>query len=87
MPLMYPLVPGLVENLGLNPVTLYTCIFWGGLSTALSPFSTGGAITIASCPDEEVKDALPNKMIVVAVVVPIITMILVFLGIFNIFSV
>ncbi|MDY2625546.1 MAG: SLC13 family permease [Coriobacteriales bacterium] len=87
MPLMYPLVPGLVENLGLNPVTLYTCIFWGGLSTALSPFSTGGAITIASCPDEEVKDALPNKMIVVAVVVPIITMVLVFLGIFNIFSV
>ena len=87
MPLMYPLVPGLTESLGLNPVNLYTCIFWGGLSTALSPFSTGGAITIASCPDEAVKDGLPNPMIVVAIVVPIITMVLTFFGIFNFFHV
>lgn len=86
MPLMYPLVPMLSAELGLNPIMLYTCIFWGGLSTAVSPFSTGGAITIAACPIDEVREGLPNKMIITALVMPAITMILVTLGIFNIFS-
>jgi di/tricarboxylate transporter len=85
MPLMYPLVPGLASSLGLNPVTLYTCIFFGGLSTAVSPFSTGGALTIASCADNEVREALPNKMIVAALITPAITIILATLGLFNIF--
>jgi len=86
MPLMYPLVPGLAETLGLNPIMLYTCIFFGGLSTACSPFSTGGALTIASCADNEVREALPNKMIVAALIAPAITIVLATLGLFNIFS-
>ena len=87
MPLMYPLVPMLSAELGLNPIMLYTCIFWGGLSTAVSPFSTGGAITIAACPIDEVREGLPNKMIITALVIPVITMILATLGIFNIFTI
>jgi len=85
MPLMYPLVPGLAESLGLNPIMLYTCIFFGGLSTACSPFSTGGALTIAACADNEVREALPNKMIVAALICPAITIVLATLGLFNIF--
>lgn len=87
MPLMYPLVPALATGLGLNPVMLYTCIFFGGLSSAASPFSTGGALTIASCADPDVKEALPNKMIVVALVVPVITIIAAEIGLFNLFHV
>lgn len=87
MPLMYPLVPGLAAALSLNPVNLYTCIFFGGLATACSPFSTGGAICIAACPDNQVKDDLSNKMIVAAVIIPIITIIFAEVGLFNIFSV
>lgn len=83
MPLMYPLVPGLVSTLGLSPVVLYSCIFFGGLSTAVSPFSTGGALTIASCADNEVREALPNKMIVAALIAPAITIIWALLGLFG----
>ena len=92
MPLMYPMVPGLVaafaaQGVTLNPVALYTCIFFGGLSTACSPFSTGGALTIASCPDNQVKEELSNKMIVVALIVPCITIVAAEIGLFNFFSI
>ncbi|MBE6015091.1 MAG: hypothetical protein E7241_06970 [Lachnospiraceae bacterium] len=87
MPLMYPLVPGLAASLSLNPVMLYACIFFGGLSTAVSPFSTGGALTIASCSDNEVKEQLTNKMIIVALVCPLITMVIATIGLFGFFSV
>ena len=87
MPLMYPLVPTLAATMGLNPVMLYTCIFFGGLSTACSPFSTGGAITIAACPDNAIKEKLSNTMIVAALVIPLITMIAATIGLFGFFSV
>ena len=87
MPLMYPLVPVLAASLGMNEIALYSCIFFGGLSTAMSPFSTGGALTIASCPDNEVKDSLPNPMIIVSLIIPLITAVLATLGLFNIFHV
>lgn len=86
MPLMYPLIPVLASTMGLNPIMLYTCIFFGGLSTAVSPFSTGGAITIAGDPYEDEKEALPNKMIIVALIVPVLTMIAAECGLFSIFT-
>ncbi len=86
MPLMYPMVPNLVATLGLNPLTLYTCIFFGGLATACSPFSTGGAVCIAANPYEEEKDLLSNKMILIALLVPVLTIIAATLGLFNIFQ-
>ncbi|MCD7867722.1 MAG: hypothetical protein LUG62_05925 [Clostridiales bacterium] len=88
MPLMYPLVPELAATLGLNPVMLFSCIFIGGLSTACSPFSTGGAITIAACADKDVKEnVLPNQMIVVAVIMPLILAVVATFGLFNIFHI
>lgn len=92
MPLMYPMVPTLVaafaaQGVAVNPVALYTCIFFGGLSTACSPFSTGGALCIASCPDNAVKEDLSNKMIVVALVIPAITIVAAELGLFNFFTI
>ncbi len=84
MPLMYPLVPGLVSALGISPVVLYSAIFFGGLSTAVSPFSTGGALTIAACADNEVRESLPNKMIIAALIAPAITIIWATLGLFGI---
>ena len=87
MPLMYPLVPYLAEHMGLNPVTLYTCIFFGGLSTAISPFSTGGALTIASYPDQNGKEGLVNQMIACAFVIPVVTIIAAELGLFSLFHI
>lgn len=85
MPLMYPLVPQLTANMGLDPVVLYTCIFFGGLATAVSPFSTGGALTIAGCPDPKVKEELTTKMIGCALFVPVLVVIAAQLGLFSLF--
>ena len=85
MPLMYPMVPALAAGLSLNPIMLYTCIFFGGLATSCSPFSTGGAVCIAANPYEDQKEMLPNKMIVCALVIPVITIIAATLGLFSIF--
>lgn len=82
-PLLYPMVPHLAENMGLNPVMLFTCIFVGAMASAVSPFSTGGAMTIAGCPYRHIKDQLSNWMIVVAVVIPIACAILASLGVFG----
>lgn len=86
MPLMYPMVPALAASLSLNPITLYTCIFFGGLATACSPFSTGGAVCIAANPYEDQKELLSNKMIVAALVCPVITIIAAELGLFSLFQ-
>lgn len=85
MSLMYPMVPALAASLSLNPIALYTCIFFGGLATACSPFSTGGAVCIAANPYEDQKELLSNKMIVVALVIPVITIVASLVGLFNIF--
>lgn len=87
MPLMYPMVPALAAGLDLNPIALYTCIFFGGLATACSPFSTGGAVCIAANPYEEQKELLSNKMILIALLVPVVTIIAAELGLFNLFGV
>lgn len=87
MPLMYPMVPALASGLGLNPIALYTCIFFGGLATACSPFSTGGAVCIAANPYKDQKELLSNKMIIVALVIPVLTIILAEVGLFNLFQV
>ena len=85
MPLMYPMVPALSASLALNPIMLYTCIFFGGLATSCSPFSTGGAVCIAANPYEDQKELLSNKMIICAFVIPIITIIAASVGLFSIF--
>lgn len=86
MPLMYPMVPALASGLGLNPIALYTCIFFGGLATSCSPFSTGGAVCIAANPYEDQKELLSNKMIMVALVIPAVTIVLAEIGLFNLFQ-
>ncbi len=86
MPLMYPLVPTLSASMGLNPIALYTCIFFGGLSTACSPFSTGGAVCIASNPYEDQKEKLSNDMIVAALICPALTIVAALLNLFGFFS-
>lgn len=87
MPLMYPMVPALASGLGLNPIMLYTCIFFGGLATACSPFSTGGAVCIAGNPYEDQKELLSKKMIIVALIVPVLTIVAATLGLFSFFGV
>ncbi|AOT69820.1 SLC13 family permease [Geosporobacter ferrireducens] len=86
-PLMYPLVPLLAESLSLNPVMMFSCIFIGAMASALSPFSTGGAMVIAGCPDAKVKEQLTNWMIPVSIAIPILCAILATMGMFGILTI
>ncbi|MBT9775491.1 hypothetical protein GPL15_03075 [Clostridium sp. MCC353] len=86
-PLLYPMVEGLAANLGLNPVMLFSCIFVGAMSSSVSPFSTGGAMTIAGCPDPKVKEQLSNWMIPVAVIIPVACAVLASIGLFGFFHI
>lgn len=84
-PLLYPMVENLVNNMGFDPVMLFSCIFIGAMSSSVSPFSTGGAMTIAGCQDQEIKDQLTNWMIPVALVIPLLCSILASIGMFGLF--
>lgn len=85
-PLMYPLVPGLSESLGLNPVMLISCIYIGAMCSALSPFSTGGSMLVAACADIETKDYLSKKMVIVsAVYIPLLGVLMAASGLFGFF--
>lgn len=82
-PLLYPIVESLSEQLNLNPVMLFSCIFVGAMSSSISPFSTGGAMTIAGCPYRKVKDMLTGRLIFAAVLIPLICALLAGLGLFG----
>lgn len=84
MPLMYPLVPALSSSMGLDPAMLYSCIFFGGLSADISPYSTGGALTLAGCPDPGIRESLILSMTICAAVIPLIVILAVQLGLFSI---
>lgn len=84
-PLLYPMVPHLAEQMGLNPIMLFSCIFVGAMSSSVSPFSTGGAMTIAGCPYRSVKDQLTNWMIPVAILIPVACALLASIGAFGFF--
>ena len=85
-PLLYPMVPGLAAAMGLNPVMLFSCVFIGAMSSAISPFSTGGAMVVAGCPDEAIKEKLTIALVPVAIIIPVVVAILAFLGVFRITS-
>lgn len=86
-PLLYPMVPGLAAAMGLNPVMLFSCVFIGAMSSAISPFSTGGAMVVAGCPEEKIREKLTIALVPVAIIIPIICAILALLGVFGLFSI
>ena len=85
-PLLFPLVPALCAGTGLNPVALFSCIYVGAMSTAISPFSSAGAQKLSFCPDEEVQSKLAYQLLVAAVVVCLVCSLLSSLGLFNIIA-
>ena len=69
---------------GISPIPLLVAIAVGASATAISPFSTGGAIMIANVPDQEVADGLFTKAIVLAIVGAAVSALMAVTGIFSI---
>ena len=82
-PLLYPLVTPLAAALGLNPTMLFASIYIGTMSTAISPFSSGGAILISVCDNAETQDSLTRWLIPTAIVITLLSTLLSLLGVFN----
>ena len=82
-PLMFPLVPALAQSTGIPAGTLFACISAGTASSSISPFSTGGAMTIAGCPDNEVQDKLSKQLIPAAIFCPVVAAVLSVLGLMD----
>lgn len=71
-PTLFPIVPALAVTSGLNPLVLFICIVVGAQSTAISPFSSGGSLIMASAPADLDKTKFFNQLLFKAIPVGVI---------------
>ncbi|MFX9663870.1 SLC13 family permease [Acinetobacter baumannii] len=71
-PTLFPIVPALALTSGLNPLVLFICIVVGAQSTAISPFSSGGGLIMASAPADIDKTKFFNQLLFKAIPVGVI---------------
>jgi len=58
MPTLFPMVPALCAASTNSPALLFSAIAVGSLSTGMSPFSSGGGISMSACPTEESREKM-----------------------------
>ncbi|WNX61584.1 SLC13 family permease [Acinetobacter baumannii] len=71
-PTLFPIVPALALTSGLNPLVLFICIVVGAQSTAISPFSSGGSLIMASAPADIDKTKFFNQLLFKAIPVGVV---------------
>lgn len=84
-PMLAPIVATAVAGTAIKPVTMFIGILLGACYTALSPFSTGGAIFMSNCQDENVRGKLISWQLGLAALGLAISAILAAIGILGIF--
>ena len=84
-PMLAPLVVGLASSTGIKPVTMFIAILLGACFTAISPFSTGGAILMSNCADDKTRAKLPAMQLGLAVGSLIFAIVLCLVGFVGIF--
>ncbi|MDH2434684.1 SLC13 family permease [Pokkaliibacter sp. MBI-7] len=52
-PALFPIVPSIATTLGIDPMVIFIAIVVGAQATSISPFSSGGSLTLGACTDEE----------------------------------
>ncbi|WGK60671.1 SLC13 family permease [Halopseudomonas sp. SMJS2] len=62
-PALFPIVPSIAGNLGLDPVIIFICIVAGAQATSISPFSSGGSLMLGACPNEEARSGLFSQLL------------------------
>ncbi|MGF6907493.1 SLC13 family permease [Fusobacterium sp. PH5-44] len=62
-PALFPIVPGIAANTGLNPALLFTAIIVGAQASSISPFSSGGSLILGSCSTEEERNKLFSQLL------------------------
>lgn len=72
-PALFPLIPALAVNMGINPIVLFACVILGGQSCAISPISSGGSLILGTCEDEEERNHLFGRLLFVVIPISIIS--------------
>lgn len=62
-PALFPIVPSLASSLSIDPMVMFICIVVGAQATSISPFSSGGSLILGSCPTDEARAGLFNKLL------------------------
>ncbi|SFC37759.1 SLC13 family permease [Tropicimonas isoalkanivorans] len=62
-PALFPMVPPLAAQLGINPMLMFTAIVVGAQATSISPFSSGGSLILGSAPDAEMRNSLFSRLL------------------------
>lgn len=83
MPTLYPIVQGVAEATGLAPTTLFSIITISGSFVGISPFSSGGALTLAGVTDEETRDKLFKQLLIIPFVSLVLAIVLLLCGIIR----
>ena len=71
-PALFPLIPALAASTGLSAESLFACTVLGAQSSAISPFSSGGSLIMASCGKEDERVCVFNRLLFLAVPVSVI---------------
>lgn len=71
-PALFPLIPNLAASAGLSSSALFACTIIGAQSSAISPFSSGGSLILGSTPEEEDRNMLFNRLLMVAVTISVL---------------
>ncbi len=66
-PMLAAMVPPIAQATGIAPYAMLISICCGARLTAISPFSTGGALTIGMCKNEKWSSYLANGCLIMAV--------------------
>lgn len=85
VPMLYPMVPGIIAGGALKATTVFVGILLGASYTACSPFSSGGAVVMSTCSDPEVRAKLMNYQLILAVSVLLGLVVVSATGILGIF--
>lgn len=57
-PVLFPVIPGVAEFTGINPVVLFVSLVIGAQASAISPFSAAGSMLVGACTDEKISRKL-----------------------------
>ena len=71
-PALFPLIPALAASTGLGAESLFACTVLGAQSSAISPFSSGGSLIMASCGKEDERVSMFNRLLFLAVPMSVI---------------
>lgn len=85
-PLLFPLALPLSQTTGLNPAAIMIAVTLGSVLSSMSPFSTGGAMMLAGCPDNEAREKMSTTLIFVGIGGLIAGAVLAGFGFVNLFT-